>query len=335
MEVINGIHQIKSPLRLPSMEGIAGYINIYVIEGSEGNIMIDSGWDSQESLLALREGLKAERLKLQDIKWVVVTHVHPDHYGLAGKIRQICGAKVAIHRLDAELIDLRYVNFTELVKELEEMLRLNGVPEEELPQLKEASLWAKQFVTPEPPEIMLEDGDKISNGSFEIEVVLTPGHSPGHICLYEPRRKLLFSGDHVLYDTTPHVGAHPQSGDNPLGDYISSLQRVERLKVKFVLPGHGPVFNSLGLRVEELFQHHEQRKRDIMRALGDELKTAYQVAQEIRWMPDQGGVAFQSLSTWDKRMAVTETIAHLKLLMVEGKVGSADMGGATLYLTKD
>jgi glyoxylase-like metal-dependent hydrolase (beta-lactamase superfamily II) len=235
--------------------------------------MIDSGWDSPESLVALKEGLNADRLRLQDIKWVVVTHVHPDHYGLASKIRQLYGAKVAMHRIEAGLIDLRYVNFTELLNQLEEMLRLNGVPQEELPQLKEASLWARQFVTPDQPEIMLEDGDKISNGSFEIEVLLTPGHSPGHICLYEPRKKLLFTGDHVLYDTT--------------------------------------------------------------RALGDNLKTAYQVAHEIRWMPEQGGVAFQSLSTWDRRMAVTETIAHLKLLMVEGKVGNADMGGASFYLAKD
>ena len=335
MQVINGIHQIKAPLRLPSVAGTTGYINTYVIEGSEGSIMIDSGWDSPESLVALKEGLNADRLRLQDVKWVVVTHVHPDHYGLASKIRQLYGAKVAMHRIEAGLIDLRYVNFTELLNQLEEVLRLNGVPQEELPQLKEASLWARQFVTPDPPEIMLEDGDKISNGSFEIEALLTPGHSPGHICLYEPRKKLLFTGDHILYETTPHVGFHPQSGDNPLGDFISSLQRVERLAVSFVLPGHGPVFNSLGLRVGELFQHHERRKSDIMRALGNNLKTAYQVAHEIRWMPEQGGVAFQSLSTWDRRMAVTETIAHLKLLMVEGKVGSADMGGAAFYVAKD
>ena len=193
MQVINGIHQIKAPLRVPAFQGTTGYVNVYVIEGSEGNIMIDSSWDSPEALVGLKEAMKADRLRLQDVKWVVVTHVHPDHYGLASKIRQLYGAKVAMHRIDAGLIDLRYVNFAELLKQIEEMLRLNGVPQEELPKLREASLWAKQFVTPDPPDIMLEDGAKISNGSFEIEAILTPGHSPGHICLYEPRKKLLFA----------------------------------------------------------------------------------------------------------------------------------------------
>jgi glyoxylase-like metal-dependent hydrolase (beta-lactamase superfamily II) len=166
-------------------------------------------------------------------------------------------------------------------------------------------------------------------------VIRTPGHSPGHICLYEPRKRLLFSGDHVLYDVTPHVGFHPQSGDNPLGDYISSLKRVQNLNVSFVLPGHGPIFNSLKLRVAEILYHHEQRMRNIMRALKDGLKTAYQIAEEIPWMTDQGSVAFRDLTSWDRRLAVMETMAHLKLLVAEGKVGDVDMDGVSLYLTKD
>jgi len=331
MEIVAGVHQIK----VPFPKGIPGGTNVYVIEGSEGNILIDSGWDSPESLWALRQGLTSERLKLQDIKRVVITHIHPDHFGLASKIKQLCGAKVAMHKIEAGFITSRYKDFEVLLKEMEEELRQNGVPQTELPQLKDASLWMNQFVTPDLPDVILNDGDKISNGSFEFEVLWTPGHSPGHICLYEPRKRLLFSGDHVLFDTTPNVGFHPQSGDNPLGAYISSLERLEGLKVNFVLPGHGPVFNSLKLRIEEILYHHEQRKRNIIKALSDGLKTAYQIAEEIPWVPEQGGVAFRDLASWDRRLAVLETIAHLKLLMVEGKVGNVDMDGASLYLTKD
>jgi glyoxylase-like metal-dependent hydrolase (beta-lactamase superfamily II) len=331
MQVLNGVHQIKSPC-----PGDASwYTNVYVIEGGDGHIMVDSGWDSQESLWALQEGIKAANLKLRDITKVVITHIHPDHYGLSTKIKQICGAQVAIHRMEAGSISSRYNDFADLIQKTEELLRQNGVPQDELPQLKGASLWMHKYVTPDAPEVMLEDGDTISNDSFELEVLWTPGHSPGHICLYERERRFILTGDHVLYDTTPHVGLNPQSGDNPLGNYISSLKKLERLKVNFILPGHGPVFNALGLRIEKILQHHEERKRAIMQALRDGLKTAYEIAQQIPWMANEGRSAFQDLPVWDKRMAVTETLAHLKLLMEEEKVGNVDMDGASLYLAKD
>jgi len=331
MQVLNGVHQIKSPC-----PGDASwYTNVYVIEGSDGHIMVDCGWDSQESLWALQEGIKAANLKLRDITKVVITHIHPDHYGLSSKIKQICGAQVAIHRIDAGFIPPRYKDFANLIKKTEELLRQNGVPDNELPQLKEASLWMNKYVTPDAPEVMLEDGDTISNDSFEFEVLWTPGHSPGHICLYERERRFILTGDHVLYDTNPHIGLNPQSGDNPLGNYITSLKKLERLKVHFILPGHGPMFNALGLRIEGILQHHEERKRAIMQALRDGLKTAYEVAQQIPWMVDEGRSSFQDLAVWDRRMAVTETLAHLRLLMEEDRVGNVDMDGASLYLAKD
>lgn len=332
MEILNGVHQIKSPFPGGVFQG---YTNIYVLEGSDGNIVIDSGWDSQECLWAFQEGLKAERLSLRDIKKVIVTHIHPDHYGLSAKIRQICGAQVAIHKADAVLINSRYKDFLDLLKKNEEMLRQNGVPEEELIHLKDASLWMNKYVTPELPEVMLEGGEVIDNGSFRLEVVWTPGHSPGHICLYEREKKFVLTGDHVLFDTTPHISFNPQSGPNPLKDYISSLKKLASLETRFALPGHGPMFNALNLRIERILQHHEQRKDAIVRCLRQGTKTAYQIAQEIPWMVDQGGISFRDLSFWDKRMAVTETIAHLKLLIEEDRVSSAEMGGSVLYLAKE
>jgi glyoxylase-like metal-dependent hydrolase (beta-lactamase superfamily II) len=331
MRVLNGVHQIKSPA--PGTGSLS--TNVYVIEGGDGHIVVDSGWDSQESLWALQEGLKATLLKLRDIKKVVVTHIHPDHYGLSGKIRQICGAQVAMHRVDAGFISPRYKDFAELVEKIEQLFRQNGVPQDELPELKEASLWMNKYVTPDSPDVMLEDGDTISNDSFKFEVLWTPGHSPGHICLYEKEKKFILTGDHVLFETTPHVGFNPLSGDNPLGDYVSSLEKLENLKTHFVLPGHGPVFNALGLRIAKILEHHEARKNAIMKSLRNGLQTAYAIAQEIPWMTDQGGTSFRNLAVWDRRMAVSETIAHLKLLTEEGRVANVDMDGASLYIGKE
>jgi len=329
MEIISGVHQIKVPL-LPGLSELD--TNVYVVEGSQGNIMIDSGWNRPESFALLIEKLKEDRIKLQDIKKIIITHIHPDHYGLASKVKQLCGAEVAMHRIEAGLIDLRYINFAELLEEVGKELRRNGVSQAELLEMTKASLWMNRFVVPDPPDIMLDDGDELGNGSFEFQVLRTPGHSPGHICLYEPNRKLLFCGDHILFETTPHVGFHPQSGDNPLGDYLSSLEAMENLKVNFVFPGHGPVFNSLHLRVAYILNHHEQRKKAIIRAISYGLKTAYQVAEEIPWMLEQGGVAFQDLGLQDRRLAVMETVSHLRLLTLESKVSKIDEDGVSLYL---
>ena len=108
MEVISGVHQIKVPL-VPGLPEQS--TNVYVVEGSQGNIMIDTGWNRPESFSMLIEGLKEDRIKLQDIKKIVITHIHPDHYGLASKVKQLCRAEVAMHRVAAGLIDSRYVNF--------------------------------------------------------------------------------------------------------------------------------------------------------------------------------------------------------------------------------
>ncbi len=331
MQVLNGVHQIK----IPAPGNASWATNAYIIEGSNGHILVDSGWDSQESLWALQEGIRGANLKLRDIRKMVITHIHPDHYGLSSKIKQICGAQLAIHRTDADIILSRYKDFNNLVKKVTLLLKQNGVPGDEIPQLKEASLWMNKYVTPATPDVKLEDGDTISNESFEFEVLWTPGHSPGHICLYEQERKFILTGDHVLYDTTPHVGFNPQSGDNPLDNYISSLEKLERLKVHFILPGHGPVFNALGLRIEKILQHHEERNRTIMQSLRNGLKTAYEIAQQIPWMVNGEGIPFRDLSAWDKRMAITDAIAHLKLLIKEDRVSNVDMDGASLYLSKD
>jgi glyoxylase-like metal-dependent hydrolase (beta-lactamase superfamily II) len=331
MRILNGVHQIKTP----APGSTSWSTNIYAIEGDDGHILVDSGWDSQESLWAFQEGIRAANLKLRDIKKVIITHIHPDHYGLSTKIKQICGAQVAIHRIDADIISTRYKDFADLSKKTEEMLRQNGVPADELPQLAEASLWMNKYVTPDLPEVKLEDGDTISNDSFEFEVIWTPGHSPGHICLYERDKKFIITGDHILYDTTPHVGFNPQSGGNPLSDYISSLKKLESLRVHFILPGHGPVFNALGLRINRILEHHEERNRTIMKSLRNGLQTAYAIAQQIPWMANGGSIAFRDLGDWDKRMAIAETIAHLRFLMEEDRVGNVDMNGASLYLAKD
>ncbi len=331
MRLVAGVYQI----RLPSPQNNTDYTNVYVIEGEKGNILVDSGWDWPGALWAFREGMRIDSLKFQDINWIVITHIHPDHYGLAGKLKDLCGARITMHRLEAELIDSRYETSEVLLNDLSEALNKNGVPQDELTDLQDASLWMRKFVSSCQPEIILDEGDKISNGTFEFEVLRTPGHSRGHICLYEPDKKWFFSGDHILSQTVPHIGLHPQSGDNPLEDYIKSLNKLQAMKINFVFPGHGPVFNSLKLRSAEILYHHEQRRKDIMKVLNGGLKTAYQIAVDIPWKGRSMAEKFSNLTPWDRRLAIFQIMAHLKLLDSEGELGRIEQEGVYVYLKKN
>ncbi|MBM4445996.1 MAG: MBL fold metallo-hydrolase [Chloroflexi bacterium] len=328
MEIVQGVHQIKLPL--PAGAAL-DHNNAYLIEGTKGNLLIDTGFDTPEAFAALRDGLRFSGFGFKDITLIVATHIHPDHYGMTDKLKQMSGANVAFSEIEEKFIDSRYVKTDDLLKEVKKLFESNGVPEEDLSEFTEASMAVRQFVGVVKPDIKLKDGDKITVASSDFKVVLTPGHSPGHICLYEPRRKLFFSGDHILPDIFPNVGLHPQSGENPLGDFFNSLEVLAKLEVNFIFPGHGSVFSGFSLRLGELFRHHEKRQLTIKRIIENDMKTAYQIATEIPWMPSGEAVKFENLSTFDKRLAVMETIAQLKLLMIEGKAEKVVKENVDLY----
>jgi len=120
-----------------------------------------------------------------------------------------------------------------------------------------------------------------------LEVIWTPGHSPGHICLYEPQNQLLFAGDHILPKITPNISYHVQSGDNPLGDFLYALQKVQNLPVTKVLPAHEHVFRDLRGRIEEIRKHHDRRIEEIHRTIQEKPRVAYEIASQMTWdIPD-------------------------------------------------
>lgn len=356
MEVVRGVYQIKIPLSGASLlpddakplkaskerlvdvieQKVVGplaltHVNVYLIEGTKENLLIDTGWDTPDAFAELNKELRNNGFSFKDISQILVTHFHPDHYGLAGKIKQISGAKLALSEIETEMLDSRYINLAELLKQMRRFLLANGVPKTEILKLSEASLPARKLVVPTTPDIKLKEGKKISIDPFEFKVLSTPGHSPGHICLYEPHRKLLFTGDHILPEISSHIGCHPQSGENPLGAYLNSLKAMMKLEVNFAFPGHGPAFSGVRQIIENSLRHHEQRKSVILKSLRENMKSAYQVATEIPWKTDIKPVNFQSLNVFDQRLAITETLAHIELLRSEGAVQLIEQDGTNLY----
>src|SRR3990172_4569551 len=248
MEIAPGVHQLKIPIP----DNPLGSINSYLIQGDKGCLLIDTGWNTDEAFHRLEEELRQIGLWFQDITLIVITHVHPDHYGLAGRIKQTAPTRFAFHLWEKALIESRYIQFAELEAKIGRFLRSHGIPEDIAAPLQTASRPALDFVTVAWPDEVLYGGETLTFGEFQLEVLWTPGHAPGHVCLYEPAKKLLFAGDHILPTITPNVHYHLQSGSNPLSDYLNALRQLQRLPVDLVLPAHEHIFTDMGERIQAI-----------------------------------------------------------------------------------
>jgi len=325
-EIFPGIHWIKMPISLE--ESTLSHINIYLIEGDKGWLLVDSGWNTDKSFSTLHNYLLKIGAGFEDINQIVVTHVHPDHYGMAGRIKELSGATIAMHSIEKGFIGPRYISMNELLIQTDRLLIASGVPRKIGEVMRDASLGLEQYIVPTAPDVTLRDGDTIATGKFTFRVIWTPGHSSGHICLYEPEHKILLSGDHILPKITPNVSLNPQSIDNPLGRYLRSLEEIKALDVNLTLPGHDRPFNRLAARIDEIIRHHGLRNTEILEAIGSNTRTPYQIAQKVTWGSNNG---WDDLPPFHQRMAIFETLAHLEMMAAESRLDKLPRKGISYY----
>ncbi len=328
MEVVPGIRLLRVPIPDNPLE----YVNAYLI-GEDGQYaLVDPGWPDGEAFSALKEQLAEIGLDIEDIATVVLTHVHPDHFGLAGEIRRLSGAEVVIHQRGVPMQPVQFI-FNLFRDRMRSWLIVNGMPQEKIALFEVPPFDIGDLAWWVSPDRIVEDGETLCIGCQRFEIVWTPGHSPGHICLYHPASRTLLSGDHVLPDITPNVSLNPftSSMDNPLGTYLDSLDKTAQLEVDLVLPAHGNAFRNFRERLDELYAHHEQRLGEVLTSLGEGEKTAYEVALKMPWVGLSGVVLGEDLPLSQHWAAIGETLAHLELLRREGKVHQRVRGGLTLF----
>ena len=289
------------------------HVNVYLLRDGETFTLIDTGLQTEESRQALNEKLAALKVPVDRIKRILITHIHPDHFGLAGELRERAEAELVIHRLEVALMEPRYARAEDLVRDVADWLSKNGVPPAEAEFVKTASMAAREFVSVVEPDTLLEGAERLPIDETELEVVWTPGHSPGHCCFYWPARRVLFSGDHLLPKISPNIGLHPQSGADPLDDYLASLARIRRLEVELVLPAHGEPFSDHRERIAAITQHHDERKAAVVNLARDGAKSGWQLAGELFH-----GVMERNV--FQQRLALQETLAHCQSLAVEGRL---------------
>ena len=295
------------------------YVLVYAFETDAGPYLVDAGWNTDDAFQVLCQGLTTAGFDIAGVQGVLVTHIHPDHYGLANRIRETSGAWVALHPADAELIHDRYEEPDDLLDKVATALRRAGAPEDELSSLQRASMPVLQFVATGRPDVLLEDGDKPEVPGWDLLAIWTPGHSPGHLCFYEGGYQLMLSGDHVLPRITPNISVHPQAMSNPLGDYLASLDKVGGYDAQEVLPAHEHRFVSLGARVAQLKAHHEQRFTEVIEAVRQGDDTAWAIASHMQWSRP-----WERIDGFMRRAAVGEAVAHLRALEERGLLRAVD-----------
>ncbi len=323
MRMILGIHQLKVPLPMAGLP----YVLPYLVQDGDENLLIDCGWNDPESYRALSGQLEELGTPINEVRQLALTHVHPDHYGLAGRVKQESGATVVMHERERTLIVSRYRDPLDLLQEMDGYLHKNGVPEDEVAAMRDSSLPFLRHVVASEPDTTLQGGEHLQVGRFVLEALWTPGHSPGHLCFYEPNHKLLLTGDHILPTITPNVSLHPQQTGNPLSDYLASLKKLYDLPVDRVLPAHEFDVKHLRRRIDEILHHHDERLGEMEEAVGPDGTTAYQVARTIRWATG----AFDSFNHWMQRAALAETLAHLVYLVSRDRLRESERDGRRVF----
>ncbi len=304
-EVAEDVHELRLPI--PFEDGL---VNVFLFTDGADVDLLDCGMNSEESLAAISAAL--ERLGSKRLRRLVVTHIHPDHYGAAGTLAGKGRADLYIHRLEVPLVQPRYIELEHLVEEVLRYLLVNGVPEDEADVISNSQRALSEVVKPADPSVQLDGAEFVDLGRHCLRVEWTPGHSPGHICLFDPEHGgLLFAGDHLLPELSPNIGLHPQSTPDPLHDYLAGLRRMAGLKPARVLPAHGRPFAEIEERVDALVAHHERRFDQVEEIVASEEKTGWQVALEL-WGPRD--------NLYEKRLALQEALAHLQALAVDGRV---------------
>ena len=335
-EILSGIFRIEMPLPFSALQSV----NCYLLKGEDRNLAIDTGMDTEECRSIFMDALRKLEFDIEKTDFFI-THTHEDHFGLT---HIVAPGNSTIYMNSPDIITWAVPSrWRETgIKHGKK----NGFPLDDLHEyfgrehlflkklpLKEIGLAVEAYEEGLAPRggrfRIIDDGEIINIGEFSFLCLLTRGHSTGHLCLYEPRLKLLFSGDHILETITPSILLWSEEDDNPLYDYLNSLNRLLEMDVNIVLPGHREVFRNFRGRISEIKEHHRIREGEIAGALDARGKSGYEIASKVSWSIP---FAWEKFATDLKWMALAETMAHLKYMETNNRVRKETIeSGQDLY----
>ncbi|MGA2826980.1 MAG: MBL fold metallo-hydrolase [Streptosporangiaceae bacterium] len=318
-----GVYRI--PLPLPQ-DGLRA-VNVYAVRDGDELVLVDSGWAITEARDLLEQAVKLLDASLAGVRRFLVTHVHRDHYTLAVTLRREFGMRITLGRGEAATLRTARDRLAGPWVGLLTQLRRGGADDlcREVvgaPVQYDVSDW-------DDPDDWFDAPEEIQVGTGSWQVHPTPGHTRGHVVFVDPARDVMFAGDHVLPRITPSIGFEQQPAELPLRDYLDSLKLVRGLPDRRLLPAHGPVAPSVHARVDELIEHHDIRLHQIDELIDAGAHTASEAARRMLWT--RWGRTFAELDLLGRCLAVTETMAHLDVLVHVGRLSRTEADGVACY----
>ena len=297
-EVREGLYcyGLRQPGTLPH------YLLSYVLLDRAGAVhIIDTGWDTDENWVAFGEMLAELGRSASDVASVTVTHLHPDHLGMAGRIRAATGATVAIHRAEQDgILELSTPLSDE---EIITKLAAWSVPADRQPELVDAFHLRNRWPS-FTADRLLGDGDVLDIPGHTVRAVHTPGHTSGHLAFVDEERAAVFLGDLLLPTQFPGIGLGGTPEGNPIDHYLASLDTVSRMDALEALPGHGYRFTGIAARCAETAAHHQNRTREVA-ALRHPDATVWEIAAQLTWT-----AGWENLGGLPLRSALSQTALH-------------------------
>jgi glyoxylase-like metal-dependent hydrolase (beta-lactamase superfamily II) len=309
-EVSPGVFLVHLPLPMrPTI------VNVYLLHSRDEWALVDTGVNTPDSIAAFQAALKEVGCAPDTIRKVICTHHHPDHFGTSKTYKELTGAEVYLNRREYESSQA-YGPRQRSDAAIQFFLQ-HGIPLHRFVNMPSpGEFWANLY-KPTVPDHFIDDGDVIPVGDFVVEVISTPGHTPGHCVMYLRHQRVMIVGDHLLPKITPHVGVFPNGPTNPLADFLDSQRKVQRFDVHMVLPAHGGIYPDHRHRANQIIQHHQYRMQEMFDIVRRQARTAYEVAMVAFSLDSDSPPTVQFPATF-------ETIAHLEYLRAMGKVVRED-----------
>lgn len=319
-KIMDNLYRIEIPLPRNPLKTL----NSYLIKGDKRNLLIDTGFNRQECYDTMVSALDELEVDLSETD-IFITHMHADHSGLAAKLMRD-GTLVYCSQIDAYIINAS--NTDEYWDRLEERFYLYGLPHHIADSSNRVHPGWIYRTAKDIDFSVVEDGDVINVGDYALKCIHTPGHTAGHMCLYDEKKQLLFSGDHILGDITPVISIG-LTQDDPLGRYMESLKEIEKLPIRNILTAHRRKIGDPYVRIEEIREHHRNRIDEVINILQKGPKNAYETAMWMTW--DISCKSWDEFPPQQKWFATGEAAAHLIYLWKIGKLKRYEIEGIYTY----
>ena len=304
--------QIPLPYRL-------NIVNCYLLRGDEGWTLVDAGLNTAAARAQWQRAMQALDFSADDIEKIVLTHMHPDHFGLAGWWQAQAEKPMPVFLPEREKPQTQVFYRRANTDRYHQWMLECGVDGETVDAIEGALRSTRDLTQPHPRRLdYLREQTSLRLGEREFRSIHAPGHSDGQLIFYQEAEKLMLCGDHVLMKITPNIGSWLHSQPDPLGRYLASLSELKALEVSVALPGHKWLITDWRGRIEELLAHHDARLAHTLDALEGGARTVYEAAARL--------FLLERLTPHEWRFALAETLAHLNCLRERDQAACDDRG---------